>query len=57
METVLLFNDDDGETFAYAFSFQHREEAAMLCINLMQMADKIHRGEFESTPDAQKRGE
>lgn len=57
METVLLFNDDDGETFAYAFSFQHREEVAMLCINLMQMADKIHRGEFESTPDAQKRGE
>lgn len=46
LQTVLMFNDDDNESFAYAFAFTHREEVAMLCTNLMQAADKIHRGEF-----------
>lgn len=46
METVLLFNDDEHDQFAYAFAFKHREEVAMLCANLMGMADKIHKGRF-----------
>lgn len=46
MQTVLAFNDDETETFAYAFAFEDREMVAMLCANLMRMADRIHKGEF-----------
>lgn len=46
MGTVLLFHDDENDGQAYAFNFRRREEVAMLCTNLMQMADKIHKGEF-----------
>lgn len=46
MQTVLLFDDEEHGQFSYSFSFSHREEVAMLCTNLMQMADKIHKGKF-----------
>ena len=46
MSTVLLFNDDNGNKFSYAFEFEDREMVAMLCSDLMSMANKIHRGMF-----------
>ncbi len=48
MEVVLLFCDDDKESFAYSFSFKDRDEIAFLCQDLLGVADKIHRGEFDA---------
>jgi hypothetical protein len=46
MQTVLVFNDDEGGKFAYAFAFTGREQVAMLCNDLMVCANRIHKGEF-----------
>lgn len=46
MQTVVVFHDDDKGAFAHAFGFTSREEVAMLCTDLMRMADRIHKGEF-----------
>jgi hypothetical protein len=47
MQTVLMFNDDDKNSFAYAFGFSTEEEVAVLCVDLMKMAVKISKGEFD----------
>lgn len=55
MQTVLVFNDDSKNEFAFAFAIPDPDQVAYLCGDLIGSMTRIQKGEFDKLPDADKR--
>lgn len=40
-QPVIIFHDDDGGAFAYAFSIDGKEDALALCSDLLAVVDRL----------------